>query len=178
MPLMESRISCAAFNHPDQTDAHPVTCVSIHDAMAYAEWLSRETGQTYRVPSAAEWQYAARAGSNAAMLFLGRAHDPVPWANVCSHGNFGDPRYSSEDVATCSDGVSETAEVGVFMPNGVGLHDMKGNISELVLACVPASVDRNYSPPLVGPHGPAGPLDGSPERPSSCDYFVAVFGED
>ena len=59
------------WNRPgfDQTDNHPVTCVSIRDAIAYAEWLSRETGHTYRLPSAAEWQYVARAGSSGAMLW-------------------------------------------------------------------------------------------------------------
>ena len=46
-----------------QTDTHPVVCVSLRDAMAYAEWLSRETGRGYRLPTVFERQYAARAGS-------------------------------------------------------------------------------------------------------------------
>ena len=51
------------WNRPgfDQTARHPVVCVSIRDAIAYARWLSQETGHKYRLPSASEWQYAARA---------------------------------------------------------------------------------------------------------------------
>ena len=54
-----------------QSPEHPVVCVSYYDAAAYADWLSERTGKNYRLPTEAEWEYAARAGSTAP-LFLGR----------------------------------------------------------------------------------------------------------
>ena len=151
--------SSLRWNRPGfaQTGTHPVTCVSIRDAMAYADWLSRETGHAYRVPSAAEWQYAARAGSSAAMLFLGSSHD-----HLIEDG--------PEMVGV--GGASATVEVGGFMPNGVGLHDMHGNVSELVLACVRGRVMPGST--RFQSYGPPGRPDGSPEHP--CEYFVAAFG--
>jgi len=50
----------------DQTDEHPVTCVSWQDAKDYVTWLARKTGRAYRLPSEAEWEYAARAGTSSA----------------------------------------------------------------------------------------------------------------
>ncbi len=112
----------------DQTDDHPVVCVSQRDAMAYAAWLSDQTGETYRLPSPAEWQYAARAGSNAAMLHV----DHVEGAQ-CGRANLDDMDWG--DGPNCTDGVRYTAPVGRFAPNGLGVHDMIGNVSELVLGC-------------------------------------------
>ena len=114
-----------------QTDTHPVVCVSRRDAMAYAEWLSRETGRTYRLPTLVEWQYAARAGSDFAMLHRGRDSEGDVNHNHCGRENLeerGAPHL-------CKDGVKHTAQVGSFPPNKIGLHDMIGNVSEWVSSC-------------------------------------------
>ena len=115
----------------DQTDTHPVVCVSRRDAMAYAKWLSRETGRNYRVPTAVEWQYAARAGSDFALLVprLGSGAGAMP----C-----GDPaRANLQEAAPikCEDGVRFTAQVGSFPSSEIGLHDMIGNVLEWVSSC-------------------------------------------
>ena len=138
----------------DQTDAHPVVCVSHRDALAYAEWLSRETGHSYRLPSPAEWQYAARAGSDAAMLHV----DGVDGAH-CGRANL------HEDEENCTDGVRYTAPVGRFAPNGVGVHDMIGNVAELVLGCGRIT---GYYIILAG--------DGSPDSIDGCERPAAMGG--
>ena len=153
----------------EQTDTHPVACVSTRDAIAYAEWLSLETGQTYRLPSAAEWQYAARAGSNAAMLFVESDDE----SDVCKRGNVFDSSAGDHSAVKCSDGAIRTAEVGRFMPNDVGLYDMIGNVSELVLAC--AHID--FKGALDLPHFRLAP-DGLPESPESCGRYVVALGGD
>ena len=116
-----------------QSAAHPVVCVSWEDANAYAAWLSRKTGQRYRLPSASEWEYAARAGSAAEQ----------PWADniagACAAANVADAtaaqRYSGWDAYACSDGFIYTAPVGTFAPNAFGLNDMLGNVFEWVQDC-------------------------------------------
>ena len=141
-----------------QTDAHPVVCVTIRDAMEYAEWLSQETGHTYRLPSAAEWQYAARAGSEEAMRYIQRTR-----RNNCGRGNLEEHPRGARII--CTDGASWTAEVGRFHPNAVGLHDMIGNVSEWVLACAhPIPNTDNY----VAPRS-----DGAPDDPRTCNQHFA-----
>ena len=116
-----------------QTSTHPVACVSWRDAREYAHWLSLKTGQSYRLPSASEWEYAARAGSAA----------PRPWgANTelaCDNANVADEsaerRYPGWKVHPCSDGYVYSAPVGLFAPNAFGLYDMLGNVFEWVQDC-------------------------------------------
>ena len=114
-----------------QTDSHPVVCVSRRDAMAYAEWLSRETGRNYRLPNLVEWQYATRAGSDFAMLDSGRDSEGDDNHNHCGRENLEDRGPPHR----CKDGVKHTAQVGSFPANDIGLHDMIGNVSEWISSC-------------------------------------------
>ena len=116
----------------EQTDTHPVICVSWDDAQAYARWLSRKTGATYRLPSEAEFEYALHAGKTTA----------YPWSseeNQCQYANGADQkakeRYSGAEVAECNDGYVWTAPVGQFITNGLGLYDLSGNVWEWVTDC-------------------------------------------
>ena len=149
-----------------QADTHPVVCVSTRDAMAYAEWLSRETGHNYRLPSAAEWQYAARAGSHAAMLFVEPDDDRRDDPDVCRRGNVRDSSTGDEYAFKCSDGVRRTADVGKFSPNAVGLYDMVGNVAELVLTC---GISH-------GEHHVTLSENSLPEHPDRCNEYVATKG--
>ena len=103
-----------------QTDRHPVVCVSWEDAQAYVRWLSAETGHTYRLPSEAEWEYAARAGTETPR-YWGAAGGPCEQANGAE--------------ASCADGHAWTSPVGTFTANGFGLHDVLGNAGEWVQDC-------------------------------------------
>jgi formylglycine-generating enzyme required for sulfatase activity len=97
----------------------PVINVSWKDAVAYAEWLSRQTGKRYRLPTEAEWEYAARAGTETAYW----------WGDEVR-----------KNRANCTDCGSEwdhkqTAPVGSFAPNPWGLYDTAGNVWEWVQNC-------------------------------------------
>ena len=114
--------------HPDvswrqpgfsQSDTHPVVCVNWKDAKAYVRWLSRRTGVQYRLPSEAEWEYAARAGSRTR----------YDWGDAIGRNR--------ANCAGCDDrwGGASTSPVGSFAPNAFGLHDLHGNVFEWVEDC-------------------------------------------
>lgn len=117
-----------------QSGRHPAACVSWGDAQAYAAWLSRETGEDYRLPSESEWEYAARAGTATAWYWGGES-------GQCRHANGADAstkeRYSDWrwTVASCRDGHAHTTPVGSFVANGWGLHDTSGNVVEWTADC-------------------------------------------
>jgi len=109
----------------------PVINVSWEDAVAYTEWLSAKLGEHYRLPTEAEWEYAARSGS------VTRYHFGNNKSQLCRYANHAD-RSTDYDWRNkdCSDGVGEkTATVGSYQPNGFGLHDMHGNVWEWVQDC-------------------------------------------
>ena len=137
---------------PAETIAdHPVTSVTWSEAEAYAAWLSGETGYRYRLPSEAEWEYVARAGSRTRYPF---GDDP---RELCRHANIADQtlaaRYRKYSTAACDDGVLGVGPVGRLKANAFGAHDMLGNAEEWVADCW----RRNYS----GADGTPRPYDGN-----------------
>lgn len=109
----------------------PVIYVSWEDATAYAKWLSKETGKQYRLPSEAEWEYAARAGSTTKHHFGNEERELCEYANGADQST----DYGWRNKA-CDDGYGKkTAPVGSFLPNQSGLYDMHGNVYEWVEDC-------------------------------------------
>jgi formylglycine-generating enzyme required for sulfatase activity len=105
----------------------PVINVSWDDARAYADWLSDQTGQRYRLPTEAEWEYAARAGTTTPF-----------WTGDCIHtdqANYdGNYDYNGCGAKT---GVhrGQTVPAGSLPPNAFGLHEIAGNVWEWVEDC-------------------------------------------
>ena len=118
----------------EQTDRHPVVCVSHEDAGAYAAWLSRRIGRHYRLPSEAEWEYAARAGTSTARFWGDDRNGARQYANVAdrSLAKRMKAKADRERFFPWDDGYPTTAPVGSFQPNGFGLYDMLGNVFERV----------------------------------------------
>ncbi|MEK8020801.1 MAG: formylglycine-generating enzyme family protein [Candidatus Parabeggiatoa sp.] len=99
-----------------QKENQPVVCISWNDAMAYIDWLTKQTGQKYCLPSEAQWEYAARAGT----------HTDYWWGKKFARfrlncrGRGRPSRWSGK----------QTAPVGSFKPNPFGLYDTAGNVWE------------------------------------------------
>ena len=139
------------WRHPGfaQTDKDPVVCVNWYDAKAYTEWLTKKTGKPYRLPTEAEWEYAARAG----------AQGSRPWGDdtsaACRYANVADAsaRRDVPGIAAtwtfhdCDDHHAYTAPVGSYPPNAFGLYDMLGNAWEWTEKCWNA---EQTGPPSVG----------------------------
>jgi formylglycine-generating enzyme len=146
-----------------QTGRDPVVCVSWDDAQAYVAWLSAKTGHVYRLPTEAEWEYAARAGTTTARYF---SDNP---AEFCRHTNVGDLDYSEQHPGdsgvnrACRDGYAFTSPVGSFPPNRFGLYDMLGNVLNWTEDCWNA----NYS---------GAPADGTAWQSGDCGRRVVRGG--
>jgi len=105
-----------------QTDEHPVVGVTWHDAQLYVQWLSGQTGQPYRLPSEAEWEYACRAGTKTAFSF----GDEISTRLANYDGNY---TYNGSPKGEYRQG---TSRAGELPPNPWGLFDMHGNVWEWV----------------------------------------------
>lgn len=167
----------------EQTDAHPVVQVSWIDAEAYCAWLSRRDGRVYRLPTEAEWEYAARAGAETRYL-----HGADP-AGLEGRANTADASLSAAFPAATwasswDDGFAFTAPVAQYAPNAFGLHDTVGNVWEW---CGDFHDDARYAQGgSVAPRGPeegvmrcirgGGWYDGPrKQRTSTRAWFKPVF---
>ena len=103
-----------------QDDQHSVVCVNYKDAKAFADWLSRQTGHEYRLPTEAEWEYAARAGTTGAFWWGSSI-----WTDQANYdGNYtygGGPKGRFRQM---------TEPAGSFKPNPWGLYQVHGNVWE------------------------------------------------
>jgi len=102
----------------DETDGLPVVRVSWHDAAAFCEWLTQQSGRAYRLPSEAEWEFACRSGSRTPFA-CGDEISP-------SLANY---FYDENGLRI---GAGRRTAVGNYAPNAFGLHDLHGNACEWV----------------------------------------------
>ena len=164
----------------EQTPRHPVVCVSWADARDYTAWLTKKTGARYRLPSEAEWEYAARAGT-ASPYYWGTSGD-----RECAHMNGADrslmravPSWekaiqaalskgeSGSRLIECDDNSAFTSPVGTYGANAFGLRDMTGNVWELVEDCtadaLPVDARPQTAPNCTDHRGRGGSWDDYPD---------------
>ena len=146
------------------SDDHPAPCLRRAEMLAYLDWLSVRTERVYRLPSEAEWEYAARANSKFP-AFWGE-----DWTQACTFQNGADqafvkvaPDIPYGQFADCDDGYAFTAPVASFKPNAFGLYEFAGNVSEWTADCY-----------ALG-HADA-PGDGTPYLEPSCQTWVIKGG--
>ena len=106
----------------------PVINVSWQAAVDYTQWLSQQTGHRYRLPTEAEWEYAARAGIAASRYWGNDPDQGCAYANAADLD--GKQIFVGWTVMKCRDGQIYTAPVGSYRNNDFGLHDMLGNVLE------------------------------------------------
>lgn len=142
----------------EQTEQHPVVCVTWRDATAYVAWLSLQAGVTYRLPTEAEWEYATRAGTVDARYWQDGPNAICAYANVADR-----PADVREAAGACDDPAVFTSEVASHKANAYGLFDALGNVEEWTADCW--NPDYSFAP-----------VDGSSLLDSAaadCNYRVA-----
>lgn len=151
-----------SFRQPgfDVVGSQPVVCVSWHEAQAYVAWLQRRTGKPYRLPTEAEWEYAARAGTRTSYSF---GDDETA---LCAYARFADlgSRFGWHDACRSGTVTYGPLPVGSLKPNPWGIFDVHGNAWEWVEDC-------------WTPDASEIPVDGSAfARPGNCEMGVVRGG--
>jgi formylglycine-generating enzyme required for sulfatase activity len=173
-----------------QDDEHPVVCVSWYDAVAYCNWLSQHEGleicyhgsgdtircnlkaNGYRLPTEAEWEYAARSRGKEYRYAWGNGE---PYVNGQPAGNTKDEaakrEWGAEEIwAGYDDGYAWTASAGSFAPNKQGIHDLGGNVCEW---CWDWYAEEYYANSPV--KNPAGPRRGTQRACRDCSFACPVY---
>ena len=124
----------------EQEENHPVVCISWLDVQGFVHWLNSRSPYHFRLPSEAEWEYAARAFSTSTYYW---GDEPEV---LCIHSNAADnqtlkqfPTFKTND---CDDGYLATSPVGHYLPNPFGLYDIYGNAWEWTQDCWNASYEQ------------------------------------
>jgi serine/threonine-protein kinase PpkA len=155
----------ASWKHPIQGafvfKDYPVTCVSSNDVTAYIAWLNKETGQLYRLPTEAEWEYAARAGTVTARYWGNNPDISCGYANVADVTQSGSAQWP--EMHKCQDGHFFATKVGSLQANNFGLHDMLGNVGEWTCS--------KYEEKYTGGEAQCIPQNGISE-----EVFIAIRG--
>ena len=132
-------------NALNTSEYQPVVCINWQAANAYVNWLAKETGRAYRLPTEAEWEYAARAGTTTDYFF----GDDKELTKVCEYANTADltgenilqrdnntSYYNwSGEISNCNDHAAYASIVGMYKPNQFGLYDVVSNVLEMLADC-------------------------------------------
>ncbi|MCV2350469.1 SUMF1/EgtB/PvdO family nonheme iron enzyme [Paucibacter sp. Y2R2-4] len=161
-------------NELTDSEFQPTVCVGWAGADAYAQWLSQQTGKSYRLPTEAEWEYVASAGRGKPGFPFGEDLDEK---RICEYANVSDQsaehagmvRYGATytgfmgGISDCDDGAGFASIVGMYKPNPLGIHDLIGNASEYLQDCWV----ENYE---------GAPADGSARKTGDCQMRVLRGG--
>ena len=122
---------------------HPVTNVSWYGAQAYAEWLSQKTNKNYRLPTEAEWEYAARGGQKSKGYMYSGSNTPheVAWSSDIAENSKAGWKFKGD---------AGMHPVGQKKPNELGIYDMSGNLKEWC-----SNVYHHVLEAGINPTGPA-----------------------
>lgn len=150
---VEGLVGGASWKKPgfEQTDEHPVVCVSRNDAVAFCKWLSKKTGKTVTLPTEARWEYACRAGTTTAYQWGDNPDEGKGWCNAADQSYT--KRFTHSKLPfSWDDGYFFTSPVGKFKPNAFGLYDMHGNAIQWCSDFYDANYYTNEK--SVDPQGP------------------------
>ncbi len=144
------------------TGRYPAGCLNSKDSQAYIGWLTEKTGQSYRFPSEAEWEYVARIGLDEVQVWTEASSEACELFNGAD-ASFAATFQNKWRTFECDDGYGVTAPAGSYRPNNWGMYDVFGNVSEWTQDC-------------FSPNHENAPVDGSAKRTRTCSALVSKGG--